>query len=203
MIDADADDNDWCWWQWLMQGLPAALWDLCPCEAFQAAQSASTKRRQVYLHPPPDETIIIINTIVIVIIIIITIVIIIIIFSILHLAVAATSAVRSNSFLDDESISLFPSPEVRFLTFFPSPGVCFHFLIRSRSFVSHLFFFPSSGFFSQQCMDFCPPFLDEILHHLFITLNRQQDWPLFPQCWSITEMWKLTASKHGSKFVCR
>ena len=32
--------------------------------------------------------------------------------SILHLAVAATSAVRSNSFLDDESISLFPSAQV-------------------------------------------------------------------------------------------
>ena len=38
--------------------------------------------------------------------------------SILHLAVAATSAVRSNSFLDDESISLFPSPEVG-LSLFP------------------------------------------------------------------------------------
>ena len=41
--------------------------------------------------------------------------------SILHLAVAATSAVRSNSFLDDESISLFPSAQVFLLSLNSSP----------------------------------------------------------------------------------
>ena len=42
--------------------------------------------------------------------------------SILHLAVAATSAVRSNSFLDDESISLFPSAQVFLSSLNPSPA---------------------------------------------------------------------------------
>jgi len=44
--------------------------------------------------------------------------------SILHLAVAATSAVRSHSFLEDDSINLFPSPEV--VAFLLSCGFSVH-----------------------------------------------------------------------------